>query len=471
MGNGKQSGSTLLKFNLKTIIIFSIILSVYSKTVYGWGNGGYSNDPNNPRYGTHDWIAQHALDWLPENEKSLILDNIALYLYGTELPDNGQVPDGVGDTSKHHVYYRSDGSLQDDAAALRAQEEFEKAQSLHLAGDVSGAVKRLGAMTHYISDVAVFPHVMGASTDWSEEKHHSDYEKYVGQKTSSYEAEFNVFLRFDGSLDLISAYNATLMLAFDTTFDPDGDLSCVWMDNNYDWDNPVFKNRCGESLNLAVNLIADVLHTFYVSISSKPSVSTIVFSASGLGEDVSGPVLIVDGTQYFYNDLPKKFVWGLGSTHSFQWVDTLYAGTGKQYSLTSVTGVSTSPRGLIKVLEEACYVNATYAVKYYLKMEADPSDAGSVSPLSGWYEEGSLVEISASPNPGYEFMGWRGSGLGSYTGKDNPVSITVVATIVETALFEKSSSNIDELVWSNALFIIVLVIMLAIVILWKKIYS
>lgn len=469
MNNGMPPGSTLVKFNLKTIIIFGVILSFYSQTVYGWSNGGYSSDPNNPKYGTHDWIAQHALDWLPENEKSFILDNIALYLYGTELPDNGRAPDGIGDTSKHHVYYRSDGSLQDDAAALRAQEEFEEALSLYLAGDVPGAVKKLGSMTHYISDVAVFPHVMGASTDWGGEKHHSDYENYVNEMTDNYDAEFNVFLSFDGSLDLISAYNATLMLAFDTTFDPDGGLSCVWMDNNYDWDNPVFKNRCGGSLNLAVNLIADVLHTFYVSVSSKPSVSTIVFSASGLDEDVSGPVLIVDETQYFYDDLPKIFIWELGSTHSFQWVDTLYAGIGKQYSLTSVTGVSTSRKGLIKILEEACYINATYVVKYYLKVEADPSDAGSVSPSSGWYEENSLVEMSASPNPGYEFVGWRGSGSGSYTGKDNPASIRVVAPIVETALFEKSSPNISELVWNSMPFIIFLVVVLVIVVLRRKI--
>jgi hypothetical protein len=57
--------------------------------VYGWSNGGYSTDPSNPKYGTHDWIAQHALDWLPTQEKQYIQDNLAVYLYGTELPDNG----------------------------------------------------------------------------------------------------------------------------------------------------------------------------------------------------------------------------------------------------------------------------------------------------------------------------------------------------------------------------------------------
>jgi hypothetical protein len=37
-----------------------------------YSNGGYSADPSNPDYGTHDYIAQHALDWLPMNEKRYI---------------------------------------------------------------------------------------------------------------------------------------------------------------------------------------------------------------------------------------------------------------------------------------------------------------------------------------------------------------------------------------------------------------
>jgi hypothetical protein len=35
------------------------------------------------------------------------------------------------------------------------------------------------------------------------------------------------------------------------------------MDTHYDWSNIQFSNRAGESLNLAVNAVADVLHTFY----------------------------------------------------------------------------------------------------------------------------------------------------------------------------------------------------------------
>jgi hypothetical protein len=256
----KYAASLLIAIFLSALVVVKIGFV----NVYGWSNGGYSDDPSNPNYGTHDWIAQHALDWLPLAEKQFILDNLAAYLYGTELPDRPSSEGGIGDSFYHHVYYYADYSLQDDASAVKAQEKYDAAVEYFKDGDLTNAAKALGVVSHYIADMAVFGHVMGSGTDWGSEKHHSDYETYVNERTNSYDAEFNIFLSFDGTLNDISAYNATLTLAYDTTFDINGDLTCVWMDQNYNWNNPAFVNRCGESLNLAVNLIADVLHTFCV---------------------------------------------------------------------------------------------------------------------------------------------------------------------------------------------------------------
>jgi len=244
------------------------ILSVFLTTCFGasgvsgWSNGGYSADPTHPDYGTHDWIAEHALDWLPQQEKQFILDNKVVYLYGTELPDNNQASDGIGDTGKHHVYYSASGVLQDDAAAVRARDEYTKAVNAFNAGNRSGAAKELGIVAHYIADMAVFGHVMGASTAWGAETHHSDYEDYVQERTNSYADTFNSFLVFDGTLSTKSAYDAAVTLANDSTFDGNGGYTCVWMDTHYNWNDAAFKNRAGESLNLAVNAVADVLHTF-----------------------------------------------------------------------------------------------------------------------------------------------------------------------------------------------------------------
>jgi len=229
-----------------------------------WSNGGYSDNPSYPKYGTHDWIAQHALDWLPASEKGYITIYLVTYLYGTELPDNSNAPDGIGDTAKHHVHYASNGVLIDDSAAIRAQEEYAKALNYLNANNLENAANTAGIMSHYIVDMAVFGHVMGSTTEWGNEVHHSDYEDYVNTRTNSYNDDFNIYLQFDGSLDNTSAYDAAIKLAYDTTFYVNGELTCLWMDKNYNWSNPTFKNRCGESLNLAVNYLTDVLHTLYV---------------------------------------------------------------------------------------------------------------------------------------------------------------------------------------------------------------
>lgn len=277
-----------------TVLFLILISSIFVPNVFAWSNGGYSDDPSISDYGTHDWIAQHALDWLPSNEKEYIENNLATYLYGTELPDNGQASDGIGDTFTHHVYFYSDGTLQDDSSGFRASEEYNVTLSYLNANDFANAAKHAGIMTHYIADVAVFGHVMGSSTYWGAEQHHSDYENYVNSRTNSYDDDFNTYLSYDGSLDTVTAYDAAVNLAYDTAFDVDGDLACVWMDQHYDWSNSVFKDRCGESLNLAVNYLTDVLHTLYTSRSNATGLSQVVineFELNPSGNDNDQTVL------------------------------------------------------------------------------------------------------------------------------------------------------------------------------------
>ncbi len=254
---------TIAAFSLILLLILLAIAKIHFQAS-SWSNGGYSSDPSNPDYGTHDWIAHHALDWLPDLEKQFILNHLAAYLYGTELPDRPTNQGGFGDSLQHHVYYHNDGSLQDDASAVKAQTRYDAAVSYFKNGDLANASKMLGAVTHYIADMAVFGHVMGAGTDWGAEDEtiHSDYEEEVNKGTNSYYDDFNAYLAFDGLLSNISAYDAALTLAYNTTFGDNGEFTCVWMNQSYDWDNPLFVNRCGESINLAVNLVADVLHSF-----------------------------------------------------------------------------------------------------------------------------------------------------------------------------------------------------------------
>jgi len=63
---------------------------------------------------------------------------------------------------------------------------------------------------------------------------------------------------------------------------------------------------------------------------------------------------------------------------------------------------------------------------------------GTVSPPSGLYDKGATVTITATlPAAGsgerYVWLGWTGSGTGSYTGLSNPASVTINGPINQTA--------------------------------------
>jgi hypothetical protein len=246
--------------------VFSLVLVaiLLSTNAAAWKNESYTTDISSPGFGTHDWIANNSLSMVPLNESQYIHDYLNYYYYGTELPDNANplLGDGYGDTTKHHVYFDAVGTCTDSASADRAQAMYDLALAELKAGNYQTASKYAGTMTHYIADLAVFGHVMGATTTpWGAEVHHDDYESYVQNHHSTFES----YIVFDGALNQIDAKSATITLAHDTTFDDSGGgKTCVWMDANYDWTSQAYKDRCGQSINKATNLVADVLHSLAV---------------------------------------------------------------------------------------------------------------------------------------------------------------------------------------------------------------
>ncbi len=74
-------------------------------------------------------------------------------------------------------------------------------------------------------------------------------------------------------------------------------------------------------------------------------------------------------------------------------------------------------------------------VQYPLSMS---TDYGTVSPVNGGYDAGSVISITATPpvagaGERYIWLGWTGTGSGSYTGMNNPAQITMNGAITEIA--------------------------------------
>jgi hypothetical protein len=142
----------------------------------------------------------------------------------------------------------------------------------------------------------------------------------------------------------------------------------------------------------------------------------------------AGLAFAVDGTTY---SSTQTFSWASGSSHTI-------ATTSPQSGGTGVRNVWTrwSDNGAISHTV-APTTNATYTAnfrkQYYLTMTH--GTGGTVSPTSGWRNSGSAVSISAVPAAGYHFTNWTGSGTGSYSGTNNPASITMRGPIMERATF------------------------------------
>lgn len=274
---------------IKIIISLLIITMGMTANAYAWSNGGYSTDPNYPKYGTHDYILQKAIDILPSDMKNKIDTTAASY--GSEIPDCTSGSNCIGDVSKHHVYYKADKTLQDGAGATRAQAEYDLAKQYLQQGNKYQFSLHLGAMSHYISDAAVFGHTMGSGTVWGSETHHSDYESYVNNHYSSFGTSF------DGQFSSASAYDGTLKLAKETTFDA-GTYTNVWMDDNYNWNNPTYVSRTKDMINYDTNIVAEVIYTLISTTPTSTSASITVIAPNG-GEN-----------------------WRRGTSHTIKWNST-----------------------------------------------------------------------------------------------------------------------------------------------------
>ncbi|HEB56294.1 MAG TPA: hypothetical protein ENI98_08305 [Gammaproteobacteria bacterium] len=240
-----------------------------------WTNGPSGNADTDeswecadPPYSTHDWIAEHAVYLLPEEERAWLIPHMAMYRLGTEAPDHDGIPEACGAPNQgyddrrlgHSVEWAADWSgLVRDRAARRAEEEYEKAVVAWREGRTADAAYYLGAMAHYIGDAAQYGHAVPF------ERHHSDYEAWVGRRTDSFQAGyFESYIQLDG-LVRRRPYTAVKILSRITA---GGRGPVPWatrMDAMYaDKGSQEYMDAVGHSLNWGVNVLADVLHRFYL---------------------------------------------------------------------------------------------------------------------------------------------------------------------------------------------------------------
>ncbi len=276
----------------------------------GFSNGSYADNhisyDFDTDFGTHDWIALNAINFLRSQSDSYdwLYERLEIVLLGTEAPDNagvsdilnGETVEGFGDTSSHHNYYKEDGTYiyGENDSSIRAKEMGGNATYYFLEGKLDLAAFFIGAMTHYISDLAVFCHVARNNVDpyplTDFDDNHSQYESYIRSRTNNYENLFEFFSLRSFSYGSKSPDETSKSLGWDTYRDPNPSEGTVrdakWMHDNFfaDWaqstasrateSDPIkvmYYDRVEESLNNAIQACIYAINR--VSIDESTSLS------------------------------------------------------------------------------------------------------------------------------------------------------------------------------------------------------
>ncbi|MDE1869988.1 MAG: Ig-like domain-containing protein [Candidatus Micrarchaeota archaeon] len=161
-------------------------------------------------------------------------------------------------------------------------------------------------------------------------------------------------------------------------------------------------------------------------------------SAAGVS-GASGNILTVDGVGY--SSVPQQLCYGQGTSHTYSFQSTVSGAAGVQYIFNSASGCGQSSQSGTISSNTNCTLSGNYITQYFLTTSASPGAGGSVTPSSGWYNAGNSATLGETPNAGYAFNGFTGTGSGSYTGSNTAPAITLNNPITETGSFTSTSST------------------------------
>ena len=159
---------------------------------------------------------------------------------------------------------------------------------------------------------------------------------------------------------------------------------------------------------------------------------TVTFTESGLPPGTQWSVTF-DGLTKSSTSNSITFTGVLAGNYTWNASSIIAVGNGTRYVVQTSSGTISVPNVLSVSL---------YYVKQY-RVTIEPTTGGSTSPSGTfWYNAGSIIKITATPAPGYEFVGWETNSSITFTNSSSPTTTAIInspGTIV--ALFKAVPSS------------------------------
>jgi alpha-galactosidase len=160
----------------------------------------------------------------------------------------------------------------------------------------------------------------------------------------------------------------------------------------------------------------------------------------------TGPAFSVDGIN---TSSPQTLTWSAGSSHTIATTSPQSAGTGTQYAWKSWSDGGAISHTVTP--SSAATFTSTFTTQYLLAASVSLAGGGSVaaSPAAtgAYYDAGTPVQLTATPNSGCTFVSWAGA----LTGAVNPQTVTLSAPQAVTANFQCSGPASTSFVTGYAL--------------------
>jgi subtilase family serine protease len=125
-----------------------------------------------------------------------------------------------------------------------------------------------------------------------------------------------------------------------------------------------------------------------------------------VGTAPAGLAFSIDGTPYTSAQIQS---WAVGAQHTLT-TSPSQSGAGVQYTFTAWSDGTPTPTDIVTASSAVASYTANFSSAYLLSAAANNPAYGTVTPATGaYYAPGTVVNLTAAPNPGYYFTGWTGS--------------------------------------------------------------